>query len=196
MVPNDRFTRQADLVPRDRLRELRACVIGIGAVGRQVALQLAALGTRQIQLVDFDRVEPTNVTTQAYGCHDVGQLKVVATSQAIRRIDPGIQVESVVDRYRPSIALGQAVFCCVDTITARSAIWRTAGPRCRFWSDARILAEVIRVLAGYALRAGSGSNRPLHSAEHHLHGQLGRRADAAPVHALAASPPDRPRYHR
>ena len=147
MVPNDRFTRQADLVPRDRLRELRACVIGIGAVGRQVALQLAALGTRQIQLVDFDRVEPTNVTTQAYGCHDVGQLKVVATSQAIRRIDPGIQVESVVDRYRPSIALGQAVFCCVDTITARSAIWRTAGPRCRFWSDARILAEVIRVLA-------------------------------------------------
>jgi len=38
------------------------------------------------------------------------------------------------------------VFCCVDSISARSAIWRSAGNRCRFWVDGRMLAEVIRVL--------------------------------------------------
>lgn len=42
--PTDRFTRQADLVPRDQLQALTITVLGVGAIGRQVALQLAALG--------------------------------------------------------------------------------------------------------------------------------------------------------
>jgi sulfur carrier protein ThiS adenylyltransferase len=42
--------------------------------------------------------------------------------------------------------LGEAVFCCVDFIAARRAIWRSAGPGLRFWADGRMLGEVIRVL--------------------------------------------------
>ena len=38
------------------------------------------------------------------------------------------------------------MFCCVDSISARAAIWRTVKDRCRFWCDARMLGEVIRVL--------------------------------------------------
>jgi hypothetical protein len=37
-----RFSRQADLVPQDRLASIQATVIGVGAIGRQMALQLAA----------------------------------------------------------------------------------------------------------------------------------------------------------
>ncbi|MFH1919542.1 MAG: hypothetical protein ABIP48_06605 [Planctomycetota bacterium] len=48
--------------------------------------------------------------------------------------------------YRPRVELGEAVFCCVDSIAARRAIWRSAGPRLRFWADGRMLGEVIRVL--------------------------------------------------
>ncbi|MHC4405627.1 MAG: ThiF family adenylyltransferase [Planctomycetota bacterium] len=117
-----------------------------GAVGRQVALQLADMGARRLQLVDFDGVEWTNVTTQGYLASDVGQLKVDATAEAVRRIDPTIQMELVQDRYRPAIQLGEAVFCCVDSITARRATWRSAGPRLQFWADGRMLAEIIRVL--------------------------------------------------
>ena len=40
----DRFDRQRDLVPFDHLEEIDATVIGAGAIGRQVALQLAAIG--------------------------------------------------------------------------------------------------------------------------------------------------------
>jgi len=39
-----RFVRQRELVPADRLSEITATVIGVGAIGRQVALQLAAVG--------------------------------------------------------------------------------------------------------------------------------------------------------
>ena len=62
----DRFLRQQDLVPRDRLADIKATVIGVGAIGRQAALQLAAIGVPRIQLVDFDVVDLTNVTTQGY----------------------------------------------------------------------------------------------------------------------------------
>ncbi len=40
----DRFSRQEELVPNDRLRQFKATVVGVGAIGRQVALQLAAVG--------------------------------------------------------------------------------------------------------------------------------------------------------
>ena len=95
---NDRFTRQAELVPQHRLTQIRATVIGVGAIGRQVALQLASIGARHIQLIDFDTVELSNVTTQGYGAEDVGRAKVESTENAIRRIDPSISVSTINDR--------------------------------------------------------------------------------------------------
>lgn len=142
----DRFSRQEELVPIDRLLQLKATVVGVGAIGRQVALQLASAGARRLQLVDFDSVEPTNVTTQGYLAADVGRPKVEATAETVREIDAAVNIELVQDRYRPTIEVGEAVFCCVDSISARRAIWRSAGSRCRFWADGRMLGEVIRVL--------------------------------------------------
>ena len=128
---------------------MHTTVIGVGAVGRQVALQLAALGVRLIQLIDFDRVELTNVTTQGYFAEDAEQnrFKVEAAREAVLRIDPGIGVERICDRFRPQQAVGAAVFCCVDSISARAAIWRSIANRCEFWADGRMLGEVVRVLA-------------------------------------------------
>ena len=143
----NRFQRQEDLVPRDRLANIKATVIGVGAIGRQAVLQLAAIGVPRLQIVDFDVVDLSNVTTQGYWAGDVGRPKVEATAAAIRQLDPAIAVECVQDRYRPRMEIGQAVLCCVDSIEARSAIWRSAGSRCRFWADGRMLSEVIRVLA-------------------------------------------------
>lgn len=141
-----RFERQADLVPQSRLQELLVTVIGVGAIGRQVALQLAAIGVRRLQLIDFDHVEATNVTTQGYRATDIGQLKVSATANEVRQIDATVEVDSVEDRFRPKMQIGDAVFCCVDSISARSAIWKAVALTCRFWCDGRMLGEVMRVL--------------------------------------------------
>ena len=150
---SDRFSRQSELAPREKLKDLTTTVIGVGAIGRQVAIQLAALGAPRLQLIDFDTVEETNVTTQGYDFEDIGQLKVDATAGAVQRIDPLIDVEAIADRYRSRIEIGDAVFCCVDTISARSAIWRSASRKCRFWCDGRMLGEIIRVLAAADLNS-------------------------------------------
>ena len=143
---SDRFVRQAELVPRDKLVGLDVTVVGVGAIGRQVALQLAALGVNKLRLIDFDRVETTNVTTQGYRHADVGMAKVLATARAIAEIDSAIELDLVEDRFRAKTPVGDAVFCCVDSISARAAIWRNAGQRCQFWCDGRMLGEVMRIL--------------------------------------------------
>lgn len=144
---NDRFERQRALVPAERLATVSPTVIGVGAIGRQVALQLAAIGVRRLQLIDFDHVEASNVTTQGYFAEDIGHPKVSASRQAVARIDPSIQVEATCDRYRAKQSIGNVLFCCVDSISSRAAIWRTVGHRSVFWADGRMLGETIRVLA-------------------------------------------------
>ena len=124
-----------------------ATVIGVGAIGRQVALQLASIGIRSLQLIDFDRVALTNVTTQGYRPHQIGQSKVEAIAEDVKAIDPEIEVNVIVDRFRPHFTSGKAVFACVDSIKARSAIWRSLQARCSLWIDGRMRGEVIRVLA-------------------------------------------------
>lgn len=145
-VTIDRFQRQSDLIPAERLSQLTATVIGVGAIGRQVALQLAAIGAPRIQLIDFDTVESTNITTQGYRAQDLGQSKVEATARAIQELDASIRVTTHSDRFRTTIPIGEAVFCCVDSISARAAIWRSAGKQRKFWCDGRMQGEVMRVL--------------------------------------------------
>ena len=152
ILATDRFSRQAGLVPRERLEAVTVTIVGLGAIGRQVALQAAALGVRRLQLVDFDVVEPTNVTTQGYRHVEIGLTKVEATRRAIAEIDPTIEMEMIVDRFRPKLRVGEVVFACVDSISAREAIWRAVGGVCRFWSDGRMLGETIARL----VRCGSG----------------------------------------
>lgn len=146
---HDRFVRQQDLVPRCRLSELTATVIGVGAIGRQVALQLAAIGTPRLQLIDFDSVDMTNVTTQGYAKSDIGSPKVFAAERAINGLDSGIEVTLIQDRFRARQPIGNVVFCCVDSISTRATIWRGVNDRCHFWADGRMLGETLRVLVAH-----------------------------------------------
>ncbi len=146
VVVEDRFVRQRDLVPREKLRTLSASVIGVGAIGRQVALQLATLGVGQLQLVDFDVVELSNVTTQGYASGYIGRSKVEVTADDIRRLDPNLEVVFIADRYRPRLEVTDVLFCCVDSISVRSVIWRSSGSNSQFWADGRMRGESLRVL--------------------------------------------------
>ncbi|WP_246109658.1 ThiF family adenylyltransferase [Roseimaritima multifibrata] len=110
-------------------------------------MQLSAIGTPRIQLIDFDQVDLSNTTTQGYRRHDIGWPEPFACGEAISELDPTIEVTRIEDRFRPRQSIGNVVFCCVDSITARSAIWKSVNGRAAFWADGRMLGEVIRVLA-------------------------------------------------
>ena len=144
--PRARLIRQRDLVPEEKLNDTPITIIGVGAIGRQVAIQLACMGARKLQLIDFDTVDETNVTTQGYLPAQIGRPKVEALRDSICEIDNEIAVELINDRYRPKYNVHEAVFCCVDSISARAAIWRSLKDSIQFWCDGRMLGETIRVL--------------------------------------------------
>lgn len=143
---DNRFSRQADIVPRERILDCRATVIGVGAIGRQVAIQLTAIGVPHLQLIDFDHVEISNLATQGYMYKDIERPKVDATAEFVRQINYDLHVEVVLDRFKRSTPVGNAVFCCVDSIMTRRHIWEAIKDKVNFYCDGRMSAEVLRVI--------------------------------------------------
>ena len=143
---NQRFSRQADLVPAERLAQCKATVVGVGAIGRQVALQLAAMGMPWLQLVDFDTVEIGNLAAQGYLESDLTRSKVEATAELCRKINWDLEVCLVPERFRRRMEIGNVLFSCVDKVEVRKLIWEAIKDKVSFYTDGRMSAEVIRVL--------------------------------------------------
>jgi molybdopterin/thiamine biosynthesis adenylyltransferase len=59
-------------------------VIGAGAVGSAIVLQLAKLGLEKIRVWDPDVVEPHNLANQRYLQADIGAFKVEALARAVK----------------------------------------------------------------------------------------------------------------
>lgn len=143
---SDRYIRQRDIIPVETLRNADATIVGVGAVGRQVALQMAAMGIGHITLVDFDMVSVENLASQGFMEDDIGRPKVTAVADLCRRINSEISVTPVCDRFKRSMATSKLFMCCVDSITTRSFIWNNLVSKVEFFCDTRMSAEVARVI--------------------------------------------------
>ena len=76
-----------------RLKAARVLVVGAGGLGSPLALYLAAAGIGTIGLVDADVVELSNLQRQiAHGTADIGRAKVDSAGDALRRINPLVEV--------------------------------------------------------------------------------------------------------
>ncbi len=149
----DRDVRQRDLVPPDKLARCHAVVVGVGSVGRQVALQLAATGVPAMTLYDPDSVGVENLAPQGFWETDVGDPKVDAVANVCHQVLPRMELHARRERFRKSAVKGwpadrdHAVFCCVDSIAARKLVWEAVRGAAAFFADGRMAAEVVRVLA-------------------------------------------------
>ena len=74
-----------------KLRTEEINIIGCGAIGSNVALQLAKLGVEKVVLWDFDTVDEHNVTNQVYTTLDVGELKTDALEHHLQLQNPAIK---------------------------------------------------------------------------------------------------------
>ena len=79
-----------------KLQEANVLLLGAGAIGSHVLWNLAAIGVKQITVVDFDTVEETNLNRQLmYTPADVGQLKVNVLCSKIAAFNPDIEIMPV-----------------------------------------------------------------------------------------------------
>ena len=78
-----------------RLKAARVLCIGAGGLGSPAALYLAAAGVGTLGLVDFDRVDITNLQRQIlHGTKDIGRSKLESARDRLRDINPEIEIES------------------------------------------------------------------------------------------------------
>lgn len=129
-------------LPRDFIT-----VVGVGAVGRQVALLLAAQGRWKLQFVDGGVVKREHVSKQGYLAEDVGRPKVHAVADICQQVYPQLDVEEVHSRFHNDLNFGSIVFSCVSATAAQRKIRHAVAERIRFWGEVSLLDGVIRVSA-------------------------------------------------
>ena len=90
------FLPQLGEAGQQRLLDARVTIVGLGGLGSPVAMYLAAAGVGELVLVDFDRVELSNLQRQIiHGAEDVDRLKVESAAATIARLNPATRVEMV-----------------------------------------------------------------------------------------------------
>jgi len=91
---------------QERLKNARVLVIGVGGLGSPAALYLAAAGVGTLGIVDFDRVDHTNLHRQViHGTSDIGRSKLDSAGQSIKEVNPNVEVFRHEERLTSANAL-------------------------------------------------------------------------------------------
>src|SRR5687767_8077769 len=88
------------------LKRARVLLVGAGGLGSPAALYLAAAGVGTIGLVDFDRVDVSNLQRQIlYGTDDVGRSKIESARRRLLGLNPNVTLEAHEARLSAANAL-------------------------------------------------------------------------------------------
>lgn len=144
---SDRNIRHRDIIPPAKLEAVWPVVVGVGAIGSQVATMLAHIGVPRLTIIDFDDVSVENLGPQGYREDDLGKKKVEALALTLVGINHGLEVHTFNQKFDPvMLPSGKiAVFMCVDDMDARAQIFRDCAEE-PFLVDGRMSAELMRIL--------------------------------------------------
>ena len=73
-------------------------ICGLGGLGSNIAISLARAGIGKLILIDFDRVDITNLHRQQYKADQIGMYKTDALAENLREIAPYIELEAHTER--------------------------------------------------------------------------------------------------
>jgi adenylyltransferase/sulfurtransferase len=142
---------------QDRVKNARVVVAGAGALGNEVVKGLALFGVGHITVVDFDRIELSNLTRSVLfreqDAYDRKYKAEVVASRAME-INPQIHVVPIVGNLFSEVGFGvyrraDVVIGCLDSRLARYQLNRLCMRAGKSWIDGSIenLTGVIRVFS-------------------------------------------------
>lgn len=90
-------------------------ICGLGGLGSNIAVSLARAGIGRLILIDFDKVDLTNLHRQQYKVSQIGQYKTDALSENLKEIAPYIALEThtekVTEENAARLLQGAEIIC-------------------------------------------------------------------------------------
>ena len=137
-IPTLAPTWGADVFPllswfrQERLKQANVMVVGCGALGNEVLKNLALFGVEHLVIVDFDTIEPSNLTRSILFSRadaETRRHKATVAAERLRDINPAIHVLPLVGDICHDVGLGllrrmDVVVGCVDNRWARYCLNR------------------------------------------------------------------------
>jgi len=80
---------------KKKLKESSVGIAGAGGLGSNAAVALARAGVGRLVIVDFDRIEESNLDRQYYFRDQIGKVKVEALKKNIQKIKESIKVDII-----------------------------------------------------------------------------------------------------
>jgi molybdopterin/thiamine biosynthesis adenylyltransferase/rhodanese-related sulfurtransferase len=97
--------REVGVEGQRKLLDARVLLVGAGGLGSPAAMYLAASGVGTLGIMDFDRVDKTNLNRQIlHGYGDVGRAKVESAKETVHRLNPEVHVVTLKKKLSPANA--------------------------------------------------------------------------------------------
>lgn len=128
-----RYSRQImlpeiDVAGQQKLGDACALVVGLGGLGSSASMYLAAAGVGKLTLVDFDRVDLSNLQRQIiHTTEDIGRHKTDSAKRTLLALNPEVEVTAIAhklegDDLAAQVGAATVVLDCSDNFATRFAI--------------------------------------------------------------------------
>ena len=117
--------KQVGVLGQKKISSTKVLVVGMGGLGCPVALYLCNLGINNIGIIDYDRVEFSNLNRQIlYDTTDIGKLKVIQAKKKLQKTNTKIRIntykEKIIKKNIQRILGKYEIICdCSDNFLTR-----------------------------------------------------------------------------
>lgn len=150
----DALTERHGVENQQRLSAASVGVAGLGGLGSHIAAALARLGIGRLILVDFDRVDVTNLNRQQYRVCDLGRPKPEALAEQLREINPFCRYETRFERITPENV--EALFA---DCTVLCEAFDRADQKAMLVETARLRLPHMPLVGGSGMAGAASANR-------------------------------------
>ena len=91
---NDALVNRHGKVLWKKFSTSTVAVCGLGGLGSNIATSLARAGIGKLILIDFDKVDITNLHRQQYKASQIGKFKTEALTENLKEIAPYMEIET------------------------------------------------------------------------------------------------------
>jgi molybdopterin/thiamine biosynthesis adenylyltransferase len=143
-----------------KLRKATALVVGAGALGNEVAKNLAMMGVALIVILDRDTVEVANLSRSVFFREsDHGRLKAEVICERLKDLNPDVKLQPLAGDLDEVLGLGvvrraDMIFSCLDSRLARRSLNRLCEKAGKPWVDGA-MENLLGEVSGYVPGQGA-----------------------------------------